>query len=556
MHGQCTRQIRKYADFQGKYETVLYALGLPVLYGSVTNDNYATDNNPATASTLNMPLTALGLASVTQFLQFTSNGTTAQSIATGTPVTVKFTVPTSLLGVLNSIEIGTFSGLHTVAQQTAFIGLGNNAGYDATTKTQYYTGTTVVDALNAAGEVELTFTPAEIYNGVYVKLNAPLVSLALSTNVFHAYIMQDATGNIGCDDRIDVLSGVKGNVLANLASATGSVTNPWNAVDNDPTYTTYALMSTGVQVLSNVFETVIFQTPSVAGDSVSIVVQNPGGGLLDLSLLTGFTIQPYLGNTTAGPAITNNPTFLSLRLLPGSADKYIVTAAVNTPFDRIEITMGGVASALANLRIYDISRIRHVPATSTLTVNGIPATGPLCLNQTAGLQFSVTNNESCAIYTWYDAGNNQLTTGVSNGGLSYAPTITTAGTYEYYVKASRQGCTNSTAQTPVAITVLSLPDVPVIPPVIVCIDQAATLTISNAATGVQYAWYSTALGTTALSNTVTNGISYTTGIPAAAIYYAEATNTSTGCTSSSRGTGNVTVTPKPGMPTLSILPHP
>jgi hypothetical protein len=556
----CTRQVRRYADFQGKYETGLFLLGSPdLIFGKVTNDAKAADNDPNTASTLGVSLAALNLATATQFLEFTTNGTNAgrELIAANTPVTIKFSVPSGLVGLLDGVEIGTFVDLQPVSQQIIGVlgtGPGNLAGYKPTSSTAIYSGNTLLNALNGSGIIELTLTPAQAYHGVYIKLSS-LLSLALTTDVYHAYIMKDAGSTIDCNERVDVLYGVRGNSLINLASATGSVTNPLNTIDADPALATYSVMSTGVQVLSNVFQTVVFSTPSVAGDSVSVVVQNPGGGLLDLNLLTGFTIQPYLGSTAVGPALVNNPSFLSLRLFPGSADKYIITAAVAGAFDRVEILMGGVAGALASLRVYDVSRIVHPPLTE-LRINAVLGAGEVCASEATQVTLGVSNGETCATYTWYDAGGNLMTSGVAANGLSFAPGITAAGTYSYTLKATRNGCNNTAVQAPVSYTIHPSPVTPVVPPVIICTGQSAALTVTNPETGIAYYWYSTATEDVPPANAISSGTSYTTGTPPAfTTYYVAAYNPVTHCISDNRGQGNITITPHPGVPSLSIQPN-
>src|SRR5690606_38808652 len=127
---------------------------------------------------------------------------------------------------------------------------------------------------------------------------------------------------LACDEKdkaVDVLTGVRAG-LAGIANATGSVTNPWNVIDGD--VSTSAVMNTGVAVLSEVYHTSIFQTVSRPNQVAKVVIQGTTtglGGLLDLSLLSGLTIQPYLGSEAVGDPL-NNSTLLSLRLLPGKTD--------------------------------------------------------------------------------------------------------------------------------------------------------------------------------------------------------------------------------------------
>lgn len=551
---QCTRYVRTYASVQQSYSSGL--LGL--LKGTITNGALAADNNVATASTLQVDLGILNASHAIQYLKF------PQRVSANTAVTIKLSVPATLAGLFDNFTIQPFTNLHY--NPGGFL---VEARWEADVAGAAYTGVNLLNAASGKGTVSITLTPTVDYDGIWVDLSS-IVAVGASMNIYHAYIEKAAPANPDCEERIDVLSGIRaGTVVGGIANATGGISNPsdpmgtlgtapWAAVDNDPDYTTYAQLNTGVAVLSQVYHTTIFSTPSVAGDSVQIVLQDPGGLLLNLGLLNGVTVQPYLGNTPAGAALDNTGSLLSLRLLPGAGNKYVITAPVAASFDRVEIKIGGVTGALQSLRIYDVQRKIHVPVT-TLTLNGSNTSGPVCLSQVSGLLFRVnsTSAETCATYTWHDsATGTPVAGGVSADGLSFSPPITTAGTYKYYVKLSRTGCTAGSAQSPISITVNALPEEPVIPSVIVCEGQAATLTVSNAAANTSYTWYTVATGGSALSNPISHGTSYTTGVPPAARYYVEAYNTATTCTSSTRGAGNVTVTLKPGGPALSIQPHP
>lgn len=553
-YAQCTRYVREYANVQQSYTSGL--LGL--LKGTVTNGALAVDNNVATASTLQVDLGILNASHAIQYLKF------PQRISANTPVTIKLSLPATLVGVFDNFTIQPFTNLHY--NPGGFL---VEARWEADAAGAAYNGVNLLNAASGKGTVSITLTPATEYDGIWIDLSS-IVAVGASMNIYHAYIEKVAATNLDCEERIDVLSGIRaGTVAGGIANATGGISNPsdpmgtlgtapWAAVDNDPNYTTYAQLNTGVAVLSEVYHTTIFSTPSIAGDSVQIVLQDPGGILLNLGLLNGVTVQPYLGNTPAGPALDNTGSLLSLRLLPGAGNKYVITAPVSASFDRVEIKIGGVTGALQSIRVYDVRRKIRIPVTN-LTLNGMNTNGPVCLNQVAGLAFSVTSTsaETCATYTWHDsATGTPVAGGVSSDGLSFIPPITTAGTYKYYVQLSRNGCTSSTAQSPISITVNALPEEPVIPSVLVCEGQAATLTVSNAAAGTTYTWYADATGGSALSNSISNGTSYTTGVPPLSGYYVEAYNTATTCTSQTRGAGHVTVTLKPGGPALSIQAHP
>ncbi|RXK83558.1 immunoglobulin domain-containing protein [Filimonas effusa] len=536
--------MRRYADMQKEGRALLG------LRGTLTSAAAAADNDPATYSTLSVTLSALGLINTTQFLQFTTNGTTPRDIPANTPVTIKFSMPAGLLGLVNGIEIGSFTGL---ADNNNIL---YSSGAYATAPTAIYTSVDLANVLSGTGNVELTVTPAQIYNGVYVKLLGGVLGAGLSLNLFGAYILEDAPGNINCDQRMDVLYGSDGLIGLNAATVLGAVNNPYNSIDADANYTTYAELNAAVQALGYVYLTPVFPTASDAGDSVQIVLQYPGS-LLTLSLLNGLSIQPYLGSAAAGSELTAGGGLLSLRLLNGSTDKYILTMKVGASFDRVQIRIAGLLNVALGgaLRIYDVSRIQQRPQ-SSLTINTTPTPSAFCLNQSSGFAVNVTGPQNCTVYTWYDAANNPVSTGVSANGQTFTPVITTAGDYNYTIKASRSGCNNTAASSPISYTIYPTPATPVVPPVTVCTGQSATLTLSNPVTSMTYRWYSTASGGTPLSNSISSGTSFTTGTPPAfTTYYVDAHDASTQCTSDSRGQGTITIVPHPGPPSLSIQPN-
>ncbi len=424
---QCVWQERRYATVQQNN-------------GGVDNPALAADGNITTASTLNAPL----LGSVTQYLKFST------TITAGTPVTIKLTRPSGLLGVGTGITIQPFTNLKFTPDILGGSWSATNAG-------QSWTDGNLLGLLSGSGEMEVTFTPqtnvgpAVAFDGVAVTLGG--ISLGQSMNLFDAYIMQPSTTVSDCNMVLDVLSGVRAANLA-VATTTSSVANPRNAVDVDPGFTTYATMTTGVQVLSTVFETVIFNRASVAGDSIRIVLQNPDIPLLNLGLLTGFSIQPYLGTTAVGSPITNTSSLLNLQLLSGSGNIYILTAGIPGSFDRVEIRMDGVVGALKRMYIYDVSRRARFPDLS-FTVNGQPGLDPVCINAAGNMRFTVSAPESCATYYWYNASDVQ-----AGSGSGFTPVITAPGTYTYSVAASRTGCTYTEAKKSFTFTVSPVPGKP------------------------------------------------------------------------------------------------
>jgi hypothetical protein len=533
---QCENTKRTYADFQGSIQYGFKVLGGSLIMGTISDAGNAVNGQVKDASTLGVGLGLAGLASSTQFLQFSAAGGSPRSIPANTPVTIKISLPTEVLSVLSGIEIGTFTGLHTVGADWPLLGLlgpGHDAGYAATT-VPIYNSTNIAGVISGSGEVEITLTPAQIYNGIYVKVAGNLLSVALSTKLFHAYIMETTTDKIDCDEVIDVLSGVQPTVIGGVLNATGKVTDPFKSIDSDKD--SYALMDVGVSVLNKIYLTAIFNKPSQPKDSVSIIIGKPGGGLLNLNLLTGFIIQPYLNGVKAGDAFDNTGTFLNLQLFPGSTDRYVLTFPITEVYDRLEITTGGLAGVLGSLQVYDIKRKLAKPRTLIDPV--AEDARAICQGETT--TFSVNNPQVCTEYKWYDAetGGNLLHTGVDYT----PPSSLVAGDYNYYVQGSRTYCvTGVSERLRVKLKVNPLPPLDV-PGTITCSGTTASLAVNNSdITQYTYNWYTTANGVTP----VNTGATYTTpALNANTTYYVEAINILTGCKNAG-GRKSVLVNVKP-----------
>lgn len=411
------------------------------MFGKLRDGSHAVDGNTQNASTLEIGAALAGAAEVTQFLQFTTNGlfTSPRAIAAGTAVHIKFTLPASLVGLANNIEIGVFTGLEAVNKKingALGTGPGNAAGYNANNMFPEYSGNTIVNTLNGAGEMEVVLTPNRDFHGVFVKLSGDNLSLALSASLFHAYILEETS--LTCQEQnevIDVLSGVRGNGSLNVASATGSVTDAWKAIDHDPSEDTYSIINTGLQVLGQVYQTVIYSTPSKPGDSVRIVLQDVGGGLLDLDLLRGFTIQPYMSQYPVGPPITNISSLMSLRLLEGVGNKYELVTAIPVAFDRVEIIMGGVSDALKKLRLYNMERFRPAPFILSNHVDFTNDT--LHVAEGNSILLEAPPIDPTDEVNWYDADGNLVAT----GDTYFIPSVIKDGLY--YARTARNGCVDT-----------------------------------------------------------------------------------------------------------------
>lgn len=546
---------RTYASFQGTYERGLGLLGAPTLVGQIIRPTHAANGNPQDSSTLTVPIGALNIVESTHFLEFTTNGqhSSVRNIPSNTAVSVKFSLPKEVLGLLSSVSIGTFTNLNPVSRDWSgalgLVGEGHNTGYNSTNRVEYYAGASLLNLLNGAGQFEITFTPTTNYQGVYLSLGSVL-SLGLSADLFHAYILEEYSYS-DCEeknDAIDLLSGVRaGTVVGGIANATGFVNNPWNAIDSDET--TYAEINTGAQLLSEIYHTTIFQTPSSPGDIVKLILQDPGASLLELDLLQGFTIQPFLRNMPVGTPITNASNLLSLKLLGGAGNKYTLSVPISGTFDRIEIKMGGVADALSVLRVYEVSRETGPPTFSGIELgeDGIPYY-TTCLGSAVSL--SIQDPIDGLIYQWF--ANSTGGSPVHTGPEYYIPAITNTTTY--YVQAVYGSCSPS-ERIPVRVVVNPLPNASDIALFInkPCDGGTASFLIFPANSAYTYYWYDVATGGTALGT----GTSFSTGPIAAGqtyTYYIEVEDNETGCKNVIRYPFIVDAYPPPQIAISSLAP--
>lgn len=420
-------KVRKYASRQYDFSVRLLGLG-----GSIENEGRAVNGQPHNASTLKFTVGALGLYAE-QVLDFNpnpsaDNANNSPTFSAGTPITLKISLPSSLLGLGNTVIIQPINNL----RRTNYSNVGNSISESS-----------LLSLLNGDGEAEITIVPNVDFQGIRIRLTS-ILDVGASMSLFHAYILEDAI--LPCDEKdkaIDILSGVRAGAV-DLANATGTVNNPWNAIDGNPN--TYTEINTGAQVLSEVYHTTIFQTASRSNQVTQMILQNPDGGLLDLGLLNDFTIQPYLRTVPVGqPLKASN--LLSLRLLPGSSNKYELIIPIEGSFDRIEIKMGGVADVLNRLRIYEINRLPELPI-----INEIEEVD-ICKGETVLLTASAPDGSTLKWYTQPEGG-----TVLWEGENYLTPPLDTSATY--YVSTRPIECLIESPRLPIRVNTLHKPGSP------------------------------------------------------------------------------------------------
>lgn len=318
-----------------------------IITGGVSGTSNTLDGDPTTYSTLTTGIGLLGIGTVWQNIYFD------EEVAAGTPVTIK-------LGKQ-------YSGL-MLAGGLSVVGLDADGNTIGTLKSVQGG---LLDLLAADNVIEYTFVPSDkngpkTYKGVRVSQGS-LLSVAQISKVFHVYHTKNVSAFSPeyCEpvsDNVhpavlDVLHGVQ-DLGIGAASATASVSNPWNAVDGN--LETYATIARGVAVLNAASLTVVFKQQAMPGDKLHIVTEVPGNPILSLELIKGYTIQRYLGDQKVGEEIdgTNGAQILDLKLLGlGYSNKYkMIIKDINQPFDRVKISYGSVVGVLGDLtRIYEVT---------------------------------------------------------------------------------------------------------------------------------------------------------------------------------------------------------
>jgi gliding motility-associated-like protein/uncharacterized repeat protein (TIGR01451 family) len=378
-----------------------------IVTGTVSDGGNAVDGNPQTFSTITTGVGLLGVGTTWQNLTWSAN------IVKGTPVTIKLGSEYSAVALGQNLSV-----------------IGTKAGVDI--GTMQPVSNSLLNLLSGDNAFEFSFVPSDAtgpqdYDGIRIQ-SASILSVAQNTKVFDAYYTRSVP-TVTCTpgDIEDIYYGATDLGIGALTATVG-VTDPWNVADND--ITTFATMYSGAGVLASADLTIAFKTPSIASDTLRIVVSKPAV-LLDVNALTGFSIQRYLGNVAVGAPIQNTSSLLNIRLLPGNTMSMVLVNSQPEPYDRVRIRFGGVAGVLEFLRVHTVERVANTEVTGADPNNKVI----VCPGADVTL---LIPEEDCSKYVWYDApaGGNV----VANGITYTVPSTLASGIYRYYVQPVRYGC--------------------------------------------------------------------------------------------------------------------
>lgn len=284
-----------------------------------------------------------------------------------------------------------------------------------------------------------------------------------------------------------------------------SITDPGYAVDSNRNTATKITAAVGIAGYYG--QTLHFSNTYPAGDSVQVELEVPGS-VVDAQILGGIRFETYNGATANGDGRMLSDSVVNLSLLSGS-NKFRVTVPVSKAFDGINISVGGLVSAVTSVLVYDAAAVVPSPT--------VPVPDGICSGTTATLKATAPANADITWYTQAVGG-----TAVGSGYTFTTPALTRSTTY--YVAAGRYGC-SSPARTAVTVNVGNPAAAPTAAGAQVCAGTTATLT-ATAPANVTFQWFANATDTTVIFT----GASFTTGVLNADTTFYVASN-SNGCRS-------------------------
>jgi gliding motility-associated-like protein len=211
-----------------------------------------------------------------------------------------------------------------------------------------------------------------------------------------------------------------------------SIQGAGNSIDNIATNFTRINLAVGVGASG--YQRLIFGAAGSATDSIRLDLETPTG-LADLSVLSGVIIRVMNGNTVVATYPLNSST-LRLRLLGGN--RFRVTLPANGVYDRVEVRLAGLVSALDNINIYGAEIIFPNP-----TFNSQPSI--ICAGSPVTLS---ANPNGGTTLRWFAEATGGTT--LATGNTFTTPAL--AANTTYYVEVVKGNCAN-TERVPVPVAV-------------------------------------------------------------------------------------------------------
>jgi len=388
-------------------------VGVALLAG-VSNPSLAVDNDTQTASTLSLPVGALG-AYVYQRLTFAG-----ESII-GDTARVLISSPGRLLSLnlLGSVQLST---LRNGTSNNDLINLNNSL--------------INLELLSGGSQALLTFVPTQVFNQIEVRLNGGLVGALNSINVNYAQ---------------HVVS-VPTVTSANVEACSGQ-TVQLSVQDKGLTYKWYN--EAGVYQASGV----TFTTPAINAATKFYVTASSATGCESLRAVVNVTITP----TPAAPELLSNLITTCLNgnaviqvknPIAGLTYKWYDGVTNNYLADGTTYTVNNVTGLTTyNVRAENSCGNASAPTSAQVNFGAldvpIVTTPNVTIRENSRALLSATSSTPNAMINWYAADNVTLLAGNSP---SYLTPALAVGTHTYYVEAEVSGGCKS-LKVPVTVTV-------------------------------------------------------------------------------------------------------
>ena len=391
--------------------------------------------------------------SVTGTTTYTVEAVNICGIASASRTTATIKVGTLDLPVVNPSTVTVKSGSPAVLTATSSTsGAIFNWYSSAVSTTVLYTGPRLV----TAPLINNGTAPTQVM--LYVEAVVPGGCPASGrTQVIITVIPNGAPTDVPCElASVGIKDGVDG-----IALLTG-VFNPALAYDNNSESASSLVMPVGV-LGASVYQQVGFNGLSAIGDTVRVRISSPGK-LLSLAVLPSIELTTFNGAVSNNDMIVASSPLIKLELLSDNSGA-ILTFVPQKRFDGIELRLrSGLAAVLTTLDFNYARRIVAAPVVSS-------ASATVCAGSSATL--AVSNPSSGVTYRWY-LGATYLTG--KDGAVFTTDPLLPAGTYDYFVSASRNGC--ESIKTKVTVNILAAP----LPPV-TGFTESVTDVIGHAVTG-------------------------------------------------------------------------
>ncbi|WP_184544605.1 gliding motility-associated C-terminal domain-containing protein [Mucilaginibacter sp. FT3.2] len=482
--------------------------GLLCVLCGISNAAGAVDANSNTFSQLSVPVGLLG-GYGQQTLQF------ANVAHAGDSVIVDLGIPGTLasVGVLSQISLATYNGATYNNDRFSVNGALLN-----------------IQLLSGTNRFRVAFKAASDFDRVEIRLNSGVAGVLNALNIYDA--AQEVAAPVITIAPTTACAGSQNTITATVpayvtvkwyTTATGGTPVFTGAVFTTPVLNTttiyYAEASRTVDGCTQTQRTPVTVTvtptpvaPVIANSSATVC---PGStATFSAAAVTGVTVNWY-ANPTGGTALF-------------TGNSYTTAALSQTTSFYAEAVSGGTCVSTTRTKV--TATVSPLPATPTLTT----ASATICDGDVAIL--SVASPVAGQTYNWYSTatGGTVLFTGVN-----YTTPALHANAVYYAEAVNVTGCA-STSRVQANVTVTPKPADPVLAANNLTINagQSATISVTNAQTGITYNWYTSA----AAATPVFTGTPYATPLLYSnTTYYVGAVN-ATGCQSVNRTAITINVT--------------